>query len=142
MTPVAIRLLVVACATMLLHQPVVAQTDQSSWTSDKVLTPAERAGGAKLLKTAPFQPPGLIRLPPVGKGGVVTTRAPVPGLPTLPSNVPAGDTTVSKTGAGSDPAYEAFDLGRYQTALQLAKEGAERNEPQASTLIGRIYQEG
>jgi TPR repeat protein len=43
---------------------------------------------------------------------------------------------------GDDAAYEAFDQGRYLTALALARKAAERGEPQAHTLIGRIYAEG
>lgn len=142
MTAKRARVIAVAFVIPMLGQPAAAQTDTSSWTSDKIVTPAERSGGTKLLKTAPFQAPGQVRLPPTGKGGVVTTRAPVPGVPTLPSDVPVDGTTISKTGAGADPAYEAFDLGRYKSALELAKAAAERNEPQAATLIGRIYQEG
>ena len=105
----------------LLAAPAAAQTDASSWTSDRVVAPAERAGGAKLLKTAPGLTPGLGG---AVTGPVFTTRAPVPkpgGVPQLPSSPPAGDSTVAKTGAGADPAYEAFDLGRYLEALELAK---------------------
>jgi uncharacterized protein len=126
-----------------------AQTDSSAWTSDRVLSPAERAGGAKLLRSAPPTAPGQGTLPKsvLGTGGAVfTTRTPQAtpgGVPQLPSLPPlSGDSSVAKTGAGGDPAYEAFDLGRYQTALELAKAAAEKGEPQAATLIGRLYQEG
>ena len=131
-----------------LAGPVFAQTDSSSWTSNRVQTPAERPGGAKLLKGAPSLTPGKGLTPFTGGAAVITTRAPAaePGVPTLPSS-PAtgpltGDSTIAKASAGSDPAYEAFDLGRYTTALELAKAAAERSEPQAPTLIGRLYQEG
>ena len=43
---------------------------------------------------------------------------------------------------GDDAAYEAFDQGKYVTALQLAVKAAERGEPKAHTLVGRIYAEG
>ena len=36
----------------------------------------------------------------------------------------------------------AFDQGQYLTALKLAEEAAKRGEPQANTLIGRLYAEG
>ena len=49
---------------------------------------------------------------------------------TIPSTVPA---------TGDDAAYTAFDQGQYLTALKLAEEAAQRGEPQANTLIGRIY---
>ncbi len=41
-----------------------------------------------------------------------------------------------------DPAYEAFEEGRYLTALKLAMQQAGKGEPQAFTLIGRIHAEG
>ena len=43
---------------------------------------------------------------------------------------------------GDDAAYEAFDQGRYITALNLALKAAEAGDPQAHTLIGRIYADG
>ncbi|MDP4409635.1 hypothetical protein QR507_25800, partial [Escherichia coli] len=43
---------------------------------------------------------------------------------------------------GDDAAYEAFDQGRYITALNLALKAAEKGDPQAHTLIGRIYVDG
>ncbi len=118
-----------------------AQTDSSSWTSDRIVAPTDRAGGAKLLKTVPAGPQ-----PGASGAAVFTTRAPAASggiVPQLPSSPPlSGSNSVAKSGSGSDPAYEAFDLGRYVAALELAKAGAERGEPQAATLVGRIYQEG
>lgn len=52
---------------------------------------------------------------------------------TTPSLVPA---------TGDDAAYTAFDQGQYLTALKLAEVAAARGEPQANTLIARIYAEG
>src|SRR5262249_57765709 len=43
---------------------------------------------------------------------------------------------------GENAAYEAFDQGRYLTALELAVKAAETGDPQAHTLVGRIYAEG
>lgn len=121
-----------------------AQTDSSAWTSDRIVAPADRPGGAKILKSAPVAVPG--QGGSLTGGSVFTTRAPqapANGIPQLPSSPPlAGDSTIAKTGSGGDPAYEAFDLGRYQTALELAKVAADKGEPQAATLIGRLYQEG
>ncbi len=51
----------------------------------------------------------------------------------IPSNVPT---------TGDDAAYTAFDQGQYLTALKLAEQAAEHGEPQANTLIARIYTEG
>ncbi len=55
-----------------------------------------------------------------------------PELKSEPRNLPQSDET----------AYLAFDQGRYLTALELAGEAANRNDPQAHTLIGRIYGDG
>jgi TPR repeat protein len=41
-----------------------------------------------------------------------------------------------------EAAYFAFDQGRYLTALDLAQKAAKNGDPQANTLIGRIYEEG
>ena len=125
-----------------LSGTALAQGETSSWTSDGIVAPAARGGAHKILKTAPVDVPGKPPPPPVGKG-VITTRSQPQPMPTLPSSLPppTGDTTVAKT-AGSDPAYEAFDQGRYLTALELAKTAAGNGEPQGATLTGRIYQEG
>ncbi len=44
--------------------------------------------------------------------------------------------------ASKDPAYEAFDKGHFIRAMKEAKKAAGRGEPQAFTLLGRIYSEG
>ena len=75
---------------------------------------------------------------------------PLPGAakgPTLKSGLanPLGPTSgrgAAGSSPGSDPAYEAFDQGRYLTALDLAQKAAEKGEPQAYTLVGRIHNEG
>ncbi len=127
-----------------LTGPASAQTDSSAWTSDRVVAPTDRVGGAKLLKSAPGPVPG--KGGAAASGPVFTTRAPqapAGGVPQLPSSPPlTGDSSIAKSGSGGDPAYEAFDLGRYQTAFELAKIASDKGEPQAATLIGRIYQEG
>jgi uncharacterized protein len=138
------RTLLASIVGAALAQPAFAQSDSSAWTSDRVVAPADRAGGAKLLKSAPAAAPGQGGI--TSKGPVFTTRAPqapAGGIPQLPSSPPlTGDSSISKTGTGGDPAYEAFDLGRYQTAFELAKAASEKGEPQAATLVGRLYQEG
>ena len=125
----------------MLAVPAFAQGETSSWVSGDTAAPAARGGAAKILKATPVQVPARPTLPPVGSGVITTKSQPLP-VPTLPSSVPKGDTSVAKNGSGSDPAYEAFDQGRYLTALELAKAASERGEPQGATLIGRLYQEG
>ncbi|MGH1351750.1 MAG: SEL1-like repeat protein [Methyloligellaceae bacterium] len=51
-----------------------------------------------------------------------------------------GFSHASKT--SGDPAYEAFDKGHFLLAIKEAKKAAERGEPQAFTLLGRIYSDG
>ncbi len=136
-------------AATLLISAAYGQTDSSAWISDRVQSPADRTGGAKLLRgTPPLTPEqGAAPRGSIGNDAAVfTTRTPQPaagGVPKLPSSLPStGDSTIAKSGSGDDPAYEAFDLGNYQQALELAKAAAEKGEPQAATLIGRLYQEG
>ncbi len=42
----------------------------------------------------------------------------------------------------SEKAYFAFEQGQYQTAMALAEAAAGRGDPQAHTLMARIYDEG
>ncbi|MEN2494987.1 MAG: Secretory immunoglobulin A-binding protein EsiB [Hyphomicrobiaceae bacterium hypho_1] len=43
---------------------------------------------------------------------------------------------------GDDAAYIAFDQGQYITAKRIAERRAKQGDPQAHTLLGRIYSEG
>ncbi len=85
------------------------------------------------------------------------TETSVPKLAPSPKKLPpaadapsgAGNSATKKNGiqsmvpaTGDDAAYTAFDQGQYLTALKLAEEAAARGEPQANTLIARIYTEG
>jgi uncharacterized protein len=79
--------------------------------------------------------------PPVA----ATLRGQADPVPNTPPPPVTGDntSTVEKTlDSGEDAAYEAFDRGRYLTALELAAKAAAQNDPQAHTLIGRIYADG
>lgn len=63
------------------------------------------------------------------------------GKPLGPATVPppaAGETA----GGLDNAAYEAFDQGRYLTALAFAQKAAAKGDPQAHTLIGRLHAEG
>ncbi len=48
----------------------------------------------------------------------------------------------SRSALGEDAAYEAFDQGKYSTALSLAEQAAGEGDPQAHALVARIYAEG
>jgi TPR repeat protein len=105
---------------------------------------------AKVRKSAPGAQqrakaePGFV-LPTYRPKPAATRNGQPDGLPKLPAPPVAGDNTssVAKSPApGEDAAYEAFDQGKYLTALELAAKAAERGDPEANTLIGRIYGEG
>lgn len=44
--------------------------------------------------------------------------------------------------SGDEAPYIAFDQGQYLTAAKLAREAATKGDPQAHTLMGRLYAEG
>ena len=77
-------------------------------------------------------------------GGLVATGMLTPYLPQLTGTPSAPSELKSKPDAlpDDDAAYVAFDQGKYLTALKLAEEAARRDDPQAHTLIGRIYADG
>lgn len=54
----------------------------------------------------------------------------------------AGDAGATPGAPANDPAYAAFEDGRYLTAMKEAKVAAARGEPAAHTLIGRMLAEG
>ena len=124
------RQIVLSSVAVLLVGAGVASAETSSWEgrTDGPAAPIERK--------APAAKPGQIKtIKTVPQAG--GTQAPAPAPPPEKSSSYA-----KQSPAGDDAAYEAFDQGQYVTALQLAVKGAERGEPQAHTLIGRIYAEG
>ena len=145
---------------------VAAAAETSSW-SGRVEGPAEaipkRPAPAKpatpgtqvkIIKTVPntplerpaIAPPALIGSQvPSAPSSAAGTQGPETKLkPSLPATVSApGSSDYAKAQpTGDDAAYEAFDQGKYLTALDLAQKAAEKGDPQAHTLVGRIYAEG
>lgn len=109
---------------------VSAQAETSSWAG-RVDGPA-----APIERKAPAAKPGAVKIiKTVPQAGGAQTPAPAapPEKSSTRAKHPAG---------GEDTAYEAFDQGQYVTALQLGVQAAERGEPTAHTLVGRIYAEG
>src|SRR5262245_58475115 len=113
-----------------------ARAETSSWTSQ-----GDAAGGAKKAP-APAKAPK----PGASKAASPAAPSPAPASPAPPSPAAATNDGVSSHAKGApkseDAAYEAFDQGRYLTALELAVKAAETGDPQAHTLVGRIYGEG
>jgi uncharacterized protein len=108
--------------------PGRSDAETSSWTS------ATEGPAAPLPKKLPQAPASKIQsVEPQNK-----SAAPASGA--ADNNTSAFSKTATPT--NSNDAYEVFDQGKYLTALELAMKAAERGEPQAHTLIGRIYGEG
>src|SRR5262245_44779007 len=132
---------------------VSAAAETSSW-SGRVDSPAEaipkRPAPAKpatpgtqvkIIKTVPNAPPGRPSIAPPGLMGSSAAGTQGPFETQLKPSLPA---TASAAGAseyakaqptGDDAAYEAFDQGKYLTALDLAQKAAEKGDPQAHTLV-------
>ncbi len=152
-----VRMALLATTGVVLGVSAAAET--SSW-SGRVDSPAEAipkrpapakpaAPGTqvKIIKTVPntpaerpaIAPPGLMGSSAAGTQGPFETQL----RPSLPATASAGASEYAKAQpTGDDVAYEAFDQGKYLTALDLAQKGAEKGDPQAHTLVGRIYAEG
>jgi TPR repeat protein len=86
-------------------------------------------------KTKEHKPAAPIRI-------IKTVPGAPKGMPAPATRTGAQSTYAKPAAPGGDAPYEAFDLGHYLTALDLAKKAAEKGDPQAHTLIGRIYAEG
>jgi len=152
-----VRIAALSATSLLGAQMVTAET--SSW-SGKVDGPAEpipkKAPHAKSIPApATAAPVAAAPGPPVKIIKTVPTpRSELPAIspPAFETQLnPAAAASPSSAGASEygkarpvvdDPAYEAFDQGKYLTALDLATKAAEKGDPQAHTLVGRIYAEG
>ena len=127
--------------TPALQQRIEAGIADAKKSASKAGQPAGAAPGAKVKsqEIKPTSEPSIV-LPGL--------PAPAPGLkpsfaaPLGPATSPVASSTHEKGAAEGDQAYEAFDQGQYLTALAIAQKAAERGDPQAHTLIARIYAEG
>lgn len=121
-------------ALLVAASGVSAET--SSWQQRIVptTTTAPPAGGSRAkVQSRTVEPGQTPRQKLGGAGGVAAVD---PGRSLGPSS--AADVQ----GTSSDAAYEAFDQGRYLTALSLAARLVNAGDPQAHTLIGRIHADG
>jgi TPR repeat protein len=122
---------VVGAVVALLLGASVAAAETSSW--------AGRVDPADPVDKSPKKAPGKASVPLIKTVPVTSEGGQAPML--KPPSASAGHGKAQPR-SEADPAYEAFDHGHYLTALELAVKGAERGEPQAHTLVGRIYSEG
>lgn len=91
-------------------------------------------------RTVPQKPPRRSPITSTRRKSVPRLRSTLtPGTSTS-RKPPLGKTMVVPS--GDNAAYIAFDQGQYLTAFKLAGERAKQNDPQAHTLIGRLYAEG
>ena len=155
----------VAAMTIALLGASGASAETSSWVgrNDGPAEPAPatkrkaepKTAPVKIIKTVPGTPavlPAIMPpLPPSSQTAPVAPAAPsVRGrrrqphrpVPRRPRLVLPPASTRKTPAPSEDAPYEAFDQGRYLTALQLAVKAAELGDPQAHTLAGRIYAEG
>jgi len=122
--------------------PTAAQT--SSWQQRIEAAPKPprppQAKPAPKVKTQPVAPSAAPKTRLDGAAGAGVPKA-VSAKPLGPATT-AGRAAAGQDDAGGEAAYEAFDQGRYLTALDLAQKAAAGGDPQAHTLIGRIHAEG
>lgn len=89
---------------------------------------------------------GLATAVGAGAGLVILGVVPLPGSNTTPQFPDIQDAVLDPSNATpaevQSAAYSAFEEGKFLTALSLAQDAAARGDPQAFTLIGRIYSEG
>ncbi len=142
-------LLAFALTLAVATAPALAQTGLSEW--QQRVAPGTTRAPAKDAKPRTPQagaPKQAVKSQPVAPGTAPaaplpgTHKRPQAGKPQLGPATQPNESFHTKTGGASDPAYEAYDQGKYLTALALAKTAAEAGEPQAWTLIGRIHAEG
>jgi TPR repeat protein len=122
-------------AYLALGNAARAETGTSGWV--------QRTKPAAVTRPASRRPAGAARRR--AKSQVIKPAGPGSAAPANLGGVRAGKSTLGPIMAdpsGDNAAYIAYDQGQYLTALKLAKYGAERDVPQALTLLGRIYEQG
>ena len=138
-----------ACLTLTLLAPAVVRAETSEWqqrvapgTKGTPKAPPKDVPGAttksrvKSEALSPGTTPGML-LP-----GAATGPKP-PARPSLgPSTTPNESEHAKSDGVSGNAAYEAFEQGKYLTALALAEKAAANGDPQSHTLVARIHADG
>jgi len=125
-------------ATMVVSAGVTASAETSSWQQRITPAPAAkpRAKDTTRVKSRAIEPSQAPK-GALGKASVLQS----PRVSLGPTTVPiAAD--AEALAPGSDAAYEAFDQGKYLTALALAAKLAQKGDAVAHTLVARIHAEG
>ncbi len=115
----------------------IARAETSSW--QQRISPAKpaqpkRAGPA--VKSRAVEP---AQVPKQTLGAPAAPDPHKPSLGPTTTHVKDDDDAARK---GSDAAYEAFDQGKYLTALSIAAKQAKQGDAVAHTLVARIHAEG
>ncbi len=84
----------------------------------------------------------LLAVQPAMAGDADSKWAPVKPSAAKLAPIPQAKPSANEPPIATDPVYAAFDEGRYMEALKLATDAAGRGEPQAATLIGKLYEQG
>lgn len=131
--------LCLAVSVTLLAAPAIGEAETSSW-QQRISRGAEkekrpRPSGTKVKSQAidPAKAP---------KKSLTSDSVPAPSRAALgPSTTTVKDDEAA-VAPGSDAAYEAFDQGKYLTALSIAAKQAKQGDAIAHTLVARIHAEG
>ena len=119
-----------------------AHAQSPSWQERTIATPTPPKASGRPSTTVKSHDIAPSRVPtaPLGASGIDTPKS--GGNTSLGSSTaPAGSASQSQP-ADDNAAYEAFDQGKYLTALSLAQKAAAAGDAIAHTLIGRIHAEG
>ncbi|MFM9943423.1 MAG: tetratricopeptide repeat protein [Hyphomicrobiaceae bacterium] len=148
MQTATLRLACLLLTSLGLAAPMTALAQTSEW--QQRIAPGTKAVPKATPPQAPAGAPApkpKVKAETVEAGKAPTAPLVGPQKGTLPTLRPSlGPSTVPNESvhnkASTDPAYDAYDQGKYLTALELAEKAARNGEAQAFTLIGRIHAEG
>ncbi len=116
--------------------PAFAET--SSWSTE---TAPNVPKGKTQAKPKPQSKP-MARPQPKGPKPLQNNQAADPLSRFTPGTSASSLSRYLAPATGEDAAYIAFEQGQYLTALNIAERAANEGDPQAHTLVGRIYAEG
>lgn len=128
----------VGVALALAGSGAIATAETSSWQQRVTRAPAAKSAprDAKAVKSRSIEPAQAPK-GRLGTGGAAAATGPSLGPATTAVREDA-----EATKPGSNVAYEAFDQGKYLTALSIAAKQAQQGDAVAHTLVARIHAEG
>ncbi|MGD9806524.1 MAG: SEL1-like repeat protein [Hyphomicrobiaceae bacterium] len=121
-----------------LAGPTISRAESSSWQqriSRQPVAKPRQSGGATV-KSHTVDPAHM------PKGALTKDTIPAPSKASLGPTTTTVKDDAEAIKPGSDAAYEAFDQGKYLTALSIAAKQAKQGDAIAHTLVARIHAEG